>query len=36
MFGHDERAKADMRRILKGKFLAATNKDMTEGFDDGG
>ena len=36
MFGNDERAKADMRRILKAKFLAATNNDMTEGFDDGG
>ena len=36
MFGNDERAKSDMRRILKGKFLAATNNDMMEGFDDGG
>ena len=36
MFGNDERAKADMRRILKGKFLAATNNDKVDGFDDGG
>jgi len=25
-----------MRRILKGKFLAATNNDKVDGFDDGG
>jgi hypothetical protein len=36
MFRNDERAKADMRRILKAKFLAATNNDNLDGFDDGG